>query len=169
MYDLRRPCDSATECLHRICHACEQPIRSNKQKKDEHPGAKPGHIRNRLCDRCMIEGHPSIHDMPRPEPDPDPKVKECEKPSCWHRACVICETPLRPANQSAADHPGTRPHHARGHCRTCKNYDLPPDELQDQRHIILPDRDMDRMAALYPDEYAWHIRRRKRLRIGGHP
>lgn len=79
VWDIRIPCDSDPECLHRICHICEYPIRSDKQKKDEHPGAKPGHIFNRLCDRDMIEGHPSIHDLPQPEPEPESEVLADER------------------------------------------------------------------------------------------
>ena len=79
MYDLRLPCDADPECAHKVCWVCEQPIRSDNQRKDEHPGAKPGHIRNRLCDRDKIEGHKSIHDTPQPEPEPEPEVLPDER------------------------------------------------------------------------------------------
>ena len=79
MYDLRRPCEADYRCAHKVCWVCEQPIRSDKQKKDEHPGTKPGHIFNRLCLRCKVEGHKSIHDTPQPEPDPEPDVLADER------------------------------------------------------------------------------------------
>jgi|SRR5690625_219739 len=79
MYDLRLPCDADPECAHKVCWVCEYPIRSHDQRKDEHPDAKPGHIHNRLCDRCKIEGHKSIHDTPQPEPEPEPEVLADER------------------------------------------------------------------------------------------
>lgn len=114
MYDLRRPCDADPECAHKVCWVCEQPIRSDKQKKDEHPGAKPGHIRDRLCDRCKIEGHKSIHDTPQPEPEPEPEV------------------------------------------------------LPDERHVILSDKHLDHMRSHHPTQYAWTMRRRKKLGLKKH-
>ena len=79
VWDMRIPCDADPECAHKICHVCEHPIRSHDQHKHDHPGAKPGHIRNRLCDRCMIEGHKPIHDTPPPEPEPLPETLEDER------------------------------------------------------------------------------------------
>ena len=74
VWDMRLPCDADSECAHKVCWVCEQPIRSHDQKKPDHPGARPGHIRNRLCDRCMIEGHKPIHETPQPEPEPLPEA-----------------------------------------------------------------------------------------------
>ena len=79
MYDMRRSCEADYQCQHRVCHACEKTLRSDKQRKDDHPGAVPGHIFNRLCDRCKIEGHKSIHDTPQPEPEPEPEVLPDER------------------------------------------------------------------------------------------
>lgn len=79
MYDLRRPCDADYQCQHRVCHACERTLRSDNQRKDEHPGTVAGNIRDRLCNRCKIEGHPSIHDLPQPEPEPESEVLPDER------------------------------------------------------------------------------------------
>lgn len=79
MYDLRLPCEADPACEHKLCHVCENPLRSHNDKKHEHPGAKPGHIHNRLCDRCMIEGHKSIHETPQPDPEPLPEVLADER------------------------------------------------------------------------------------------
>ena len=79
MYDLKRPCDTNPECQHRLCHVCEKRIRPSGQLKSEHEGAVEGWVRDRLCKRCKIEGHKSIHDTPQPEPEPEPEVLADER------------------------------------------------------------------------------------------
>ena len=77
--DIRRPCDTSPECQHRLCHVCEKRIRLSDQLKNEHEGAVEGWVRDRLCLRCKIEGHKSIHDTPQPEPEPEPDVLKDER------------------------------------------------------------------------------------------
>ena len=79
MYELKFACDSDPNCFHRACHVCEKRIRSSGQLNDEHEGAVEGWVRDRLCLRCKIEGHPSIHDLPQPEPEPESEVLADER------------------------------------------------------------------------------------------
>lgn len=88
-------------------------------------------------------------------------------PDCYHRPCLDCGTPMRARSQTPQDHPGTAYHRRAGSCSSCTwgNVRLLPDDLKDQRHIILDNQDMTRMNRDYPDMYQWHVARRKRLKL----
>lgn len=171
MYDMRLACDNDPDCSHKICHNCSRALRSDQQKKDDHPGTRPGHIRNRLCHRCMIEGHASIHDTPQPQPEPMPDVQvgACGKsPDCHHKLCKDCQVPMRPNSTREVHHPGTVRHIRGGTCSKCAwdEINLLPQDFQDQRHILLSDKEMEHIMHNHPTAFTWHAERRKRLRLG---
>ena len=95
-------------------------------------------------------------------------------PHCRHRICEDCGDPMRSAHHKIADHPGTRQIATKTKCHRCqkkhRSYEggniLTPADLEDQRHILLTDAEMDRMSRVSPEMHDWHIKRRKRLKLG---
>src|SRR5690625_2780681 len=73
---------------------------------------------------------------------------------CRHRICEDCGDPMRSAHHKIADHPGTRQIATKTKCHRCqkkhRSYEggniLTPADLEDQRHILLTDAEMDRMS-----------------------
>lgn len=49
---------------------------------------------------------------------------------------------------------------------TLNKYVLSPADLQDQRHILISDAELDHIREVSPEMYSWHMRRRKRLKLG---
>lgn len=89
-------------------------------------------------------------------------------PACHHRACLDCGRPMRTNHDIKDDHPGTRTHQRGGSCSTCcwGKVRLIPADLEDQRHILLPDDELMRISWEHPHLYTWYAQRRKRLKIG---
>src|SRR5699024_5814507 len=93
-----------------------------------------------------------------------------------------CKRTLRRNSQSSKDHPDTIPHTTRGYCATryhrAKHLDghirqpgmryrtLSPADLADQRHISLTDDELEHLRDVSTTMYDWHIKRRKRLKLG---
>ena len=159
--DTKQPCDAEQTCLHATCQHCDRRIRARGTLRTDHPGTVQGSIRIRLCFKCR-----TTHGAP-----------EKPEPLWWlGKPCKGCSRTLRRNSESIKDKPGTLPHTTGGYCATCyhrgKHLDenirqpgmgyrtLSPDDLEDQRHILLSDAEMDRMQAEQPTQYAWHLNRR---------
>lgn len=86
---------------------------------------------------------------------------------CRHSLCADCGSALR-ANGSISQHPNTKHQYVVGNCKTCfnKNTKLTAEDLQDQRHIIMSDKEMARIWSVDPLHHDWIMRRRFRLQIG---
>lgn len=94
------------------------------------------------------------------------ELKPCDtSPDCLHRPCKDCGAPMRHGHTYAADHPGAIRHIRGGSCQTCSWHDvsLLPDDLKDQRHMLLTDAELARMRDERPEAYQWHVRRREHL------
>lgn len=75
---------------------------------------------------------------------------------------------MRSGGEAIYDHPGTKQHKRGGTCGTCNtnNFQLIPADLQDQRHQLLSDEEMEHIMHNHPTAFTWHAERRKRLRLG---
>ena len=86
---------------------------------------------------------------------------------CRHNLCDgDCGRPLRDRDHTQADHPWTVVEYAfAGMCWKCYNnmLDLKPEDLQDQRHILMSDEKMAHIRETSPEMYVWHLYRRHRL------
>lgn len=91
-------------------------------------------------------------------------------PQCRHPICEHCGDPLRHHTSRAADHPGTR-QRARGQqCYRCYKTrrhagTLTPEDLQDQRHILMSETEMRVIRERDPNHWEWLMQRRHRLNL----
>lgn len=153
-------CDGNPTCFHTQCKHCNRIIRGSNDLAKHHPNTVVGSAIRRECGRCRRH-----HDGY----SPGAKLP--------YDHCVQCETPLRSTYELLKDRPGTRQHVTRGLCFKCYHnegpvemkmdkYVLTPADITDQRHILLTDAEMARMSRVSPEMYSWHMRRRKRLKLG---
>lgn len=85
---------------------------------------------------------------------------------CRHNLCEgTCGRPLRKSGHSAGQHPWTVALFAYNMCRPCARAvsKLTPADLQDQRHIIMTDKQLAHVYKADKHMHAWHMNRRHRL------
>ena len=157
---LKQACDTNPTCFHTTCQHCDRLIRGSNDRAKHHPGTVVGSATKQQCGRCrrQRDGYSAGSKLP-------------------YDHCVQCETPLRTGYELLKDRPGTRQHVTRGLCFKCyhkgpenimtlNKYVLSPADLQDQRHILISDAELAHMIEVSPEMYDWHMRRRKRLKLG---
>ena len=90
---------------------------------------------------------------------------------CRHHLCDgQCGRPLRDRKTPSTAHPGTTAEYGTtGMCWKCHNQAtmLQPEDLEDQRHIIMTDEQMISIWYRDPDHWEWLMQRRYRLVLGG--
>jgi len=87
---------------------------------------------------------------------------------CRHHICPHCGQALRSRKQNIADHPDTIQVFAAGLCEKgwLDNPPLNASDLQDNRHELLTDRELDRIWHQDGDHWEWLMQRRIRLGLG---
>ena len=153
-------CDGNPACFHTQCKHCNRIIRGSNDLAKHHPNTVVGSATKQECGRCRRQ---------RDGYSPGAKLP--------YDHCVQCEIPLRSSYELLEDRPGTRQHVTRGLCFKCYHkgppedvvvgeYVLTPADMQDQRHILLSNAELEHVKEVSPFMYDWHMARRKRLKLG---
>lgn len=158
------PCGASHDCLHLACEHCGVLIRTSSAKAGDHPGTRAGKLKTGQCGPCERRGGP---------------------PPATPKRCKDCRKPFRSRSESLEDRPGTVRHEGHGQCVDCfrnerraeraaydrethrlkrkKQFEAQQHEIAYEGHIRMSDTDMERIKREYPEQYEWHMLRRRRI------